>query len=217
MSTLLSAADAGLEKANGAVVKIGAKLTGVQADVAELRHKITHLTLAAEIDDAHEPELAEARSRLALAEARTRELSAAEKLARDLARAAKEKALAASRDADWSAASQALDDSLTTARALDDVAKQLGGLYRQLQEQMTAAVGKVTRHMGRIEHQITVQPPNLDDTLRLVLSNAGGPSADPMRTLSAAPSLAEAVAGHAAQVLRHRPATITEPEGTDHE
>jgi hypothetical protein len=223
MSTVLSVADAGLEKANGAVVKIGEKLSGVQADVAELRHKITHLTLAVEIDDAHAPELAEARSRLALAEQRTRELSAAEQLARDLAQQAKQKALDARRDADWSAARQTLDECLTTARALDDVAKQLGGLYRELRQQQADAVRTVGPHLGRIEHQISVQPPNLDVVLKLVLANAGGPmvaerdilhlSAEERRQAS----VAAMVEQHGRSVLAYRTATTTEQKESDHE
>jgi hypothetical protein len=195
----------------------------VQADVAELRHRITHLTLAAEIDEANEPELAEARKRLAWAEARTRELSAAEQLARDLAKQAKEKALAARRDADWSAASKALDDCLTTARALDDVAKQLGGLYRELRQQQVDAVRMVGPHLGRIEHQISVQPANLDDRLLLVVANAGGPAVDPRTTLHLSAderdraSVAGMVEHHARTVMNYRPAPATEQKGVGHD
>jgi hypothetical protein len=210
-------AEADVARANAAITLVSNRLAEAQADVAELRRSVGETAFLAEVDPALRSELLAVRARLAAAEARVAELTAAEVVGRDLAAEAKRRALEARQGEDWQAAAGLLEEAASTARALNAMAGQMGELYRRLKAELNTATGHVTRHMARQEHALLIQPPNLDDTLRLVLSNAGGPPVDPMRMLTVAPSLTEAVAHHAAMVLRHRPATIPASEDSHHE
>jgi hypothetical protein len=140
---------------------------------------------------------------------------AAQEAARDLGREAKQRALEARKGEDWAAAAALLNEALTTARALDAVVQQVGSLCAQLRQQLGQAATRISPHLSRPEHAIGL--PDLNTTVLALLGRSGGPPVDPMRTLTAAPSLAEAVAHHVGMVLRHRPATTAEPEDTDHE
>jgi hypothetical protein len=93
MTTLLAKATGNLERANHTVGVIGARLTNTQGDVVELRNKIAGLALLVTVDPAHEPELVDARTRLAQSETSMRELGAAEQLAQRMAREAQQRAL----------------------------------------------------------------------------------------------------------------------------
>jgi hypothetical protein len=210
-------AEADVARANAAITLVSNRLAEAQADVAELRRSVGETAFLAEVDPALRSELLAVRARLAAAEARVAELTAAEVVGRDLAAEAKRRALEARQGEDWQAAAGLLEEAASTVRALNAMAGQMGELYRRLKAELDTATGHVTRHMARQEHALLIQPPNLDDTLRLVLSNAGGPPVDPMRMLTVAPSLTEAVAHHAAMVLRHRPATTPAPEDSHHE
>jgi hypothetical protein len=86
--TLLS--DAGVEKSQRTLTLVGQKLTETQGDVADLRSRLASLALLSTIDPDHRDELIDLRARLAASEASMRELSAAEVLARDMAREAEE-------------------------------------------------------------------------------------------------------------------------------
>jgi hypothetical protein len=222
MNSLLAEATAGMEKANHTVAVIGTRLANTHGDVVELRSKIASLALVTAVDPTHEPELVEARRRLAEAESQMRELGAAQHLATTMACEARRKVLRASAQEDWDAAVAALDEALVTAAAADDMTKQLGDLYRRLLTELRTAAGLVARHLERDEHKLMVQPPNLDDALRTMLANVGGPQVDPRSTLhlSAAErsqvSIAAAVADHGRRVMSYRPATVTEPEDADH-
>jgi hypothetical protein len=176
--TLLS--DAGVEKSQRTLTLVGQKLTETQGDVAELRNKLAGLALLSTIDPDHQDELIDLRARLAASEASMRELSAAEKLAGDLAREAKTKALEATAKADWEAAGMALDEAVITAQSLDAMARQFGDLYRRLQTELARAGTLAATHMTRLEHKMLVQPPSLDLPLRL-LWPSGGPGSRPAR------------------------------------
>jgi hypothetical protein len=220
MSALL--ADAGLEKAQRTVSVINTRLTDMQCDVVDLRNRIASLALVATIDPSHEPELAELRGRLAEAEARSRELGAAQQLAQTMAREASEKALLARRDSDWAAAAEALDEAVITAQSLDAMARQFGDLYRRLQTELARAAALAATHMHRFEHKMLVQPPSLDLPLRLVVANAGGPQVAEREVLhlSAAErtgaSVADVVTSHSQRVMAYRPVTVIEQEEADH-
>jgi hypothetical protein len=203
MTTLL--ADAGLEKANHTVTVIGQKLTDTQCAVGDLRNKIASLALLAAVDPDHEPELIDLRQQLAQAESSMRELGAAEQLAKQLAREAREKALRESARADWASAVRALDEALVTAAAAEDVLRQFGDLYQRLRSELHTAAGFVTQHLKRDEHKGMVQPPNLDDVVKQVLSGSSG-----------LPGIVDAIRNHSQRVLRFRPADTAEQEVADH-
>lgn len=218
MSTLL--ADAGVEKANATVTVINTRLTETQVDVIALRDRLAGLALIAAVDPDHAGELIELRARLAQSEASMRELSAAEVLARDMAREAQRKALQAAAKADWEAAGMALDEAAVTAGALDSVLKSAGDLFSQVQQLMTEAAARVGRHLARPEYAVPL--PDIDNVAKLVLSNAGGPPVVPSTTLhldaaqQAQANIAAIVARHSRQVMAHRPTSTTEQEEADH-
>jgi hypothetical protein len=219
MSSLL--ADAGLEKAQRTVSVINTRLTDMQCDVVDLRNRIASLALVATIDPSHEPELVVLRGRLAEAEARSRELAAAQQLAQTMAREASEKALLARRDSDWAAAADLLADAAVTAQSLDSLLRSSGDLYSQLQRLMAEAAARVGRHLARPEHNLGV--PDLADVAKLVIANSGGPPVDPRTTLhlDAAErdraSVARQVEYHTRQVMARRPTSTTEQEESSHE
>jgi hypothetical protein len=214
--------DAGVEKSQHTLTLVGQKLTETQGDVADLRSRLASLALLSTIDPDHRDELIDLRARLAASEASMRELSAAEVLARDMAREAEAKALQASARADWEAAGTALDEAVVTAQALDAMAKQFGALYRRLQTELARAAALAATHLTCIEHKMLVQPPSLDLPLRLVIANAGGPPVAEREVLhlSAAErsqaSVADAVASHSQRVMAYRPVTVTKQEETSH-
>jgi hypothetical protein len=205
MTTLL--ADAGLEKANHAVAVIGARLTDTQSSVVELRSKIANLALVSVIDPDRAPELIEARTQLAASEASMRELGAAEQLARDLAKQAKEKALQASAQADWDEAGTALDEAVISAQALDAMAKQLGDLYGRVQAELRCTVSLAAPHMARDDYRMLAQAPDLNETLKLVIANAGGPPV-PEKNMMHLDVSERTGASVARQVERHRQQVI---------
>ena len=209
--------EADVARAEAVLHLVGQRLAETEMVVFEARQELRGLALLAEVDAGMAVQRDRVRARLKEAESRLVELMAAQEAARDLGREAKQRALEARKGEDWQAAAGLLEEAASTARALNAMAGQMGELYRRLKAELDTATGHVTRHMARQEHALLIQPPNLDDTLRLVLSNAGGPPVDPMRMLTVAPSLTEAVAHHAAMVLRHRPATIPAPEDSHHE
>jgi len=216
MTTLL--ADAGLEKANHAVAVIGARLTDTQVNVTELRSKMANLALLSVIDPDRTPELIEARTQLAASEASMRELAAAEQLAQTMARDARQKALEASAQSAWATASQVLDEAVVSANALDALARQFGDLYRRLQTELRRAVSLASPHMARDDYRMLAQVPDLNETLKLVVANAGGPPGDPRTTLhlSAAEisgaSIATMVERHSKLVMGFRPVDTAEKE-----
>jgi hypothetical protein len=221
MTTLL--ADAGLEKANHAVAVIGARLTDTQVNVTELRSKLGKLALMSVIDPVeHEPELIEARTQLAASEASMRELGAAEQLAQTMARDAKEKALQASAQADWDAAGIALDEAVVSANALDAMARQFGDLYRRLQTELRRAVSLAAPHMARDDYRMLAQVPDLNETLKLVIANAGGPPVPEKNMMHldvserTSASVARQVERHRQQVMGFRPVDTTEKD-SDHD
>jgi hypothetical protein len=218
MTTLL--ADAGLEKANHTVCLIGQRLTDTQCTVVDLRDRLASLALVATVDPSHEPELVELRQQLAQSEASMRELGAAEQLAKSMAREAREKALQASAQADWDGAVAALDEAAVTAAALEDVARQLGDLYRRLQSELRTAAGLAAPHLKRDEHKMLVQPPDLGDVLKLVVGNSGGPPVDPRSVMhldAARASIVDTVRAHSQRVKRFRPEDMTEQKDAGHE
>lgn len=218
MSTLL--ADAGLDKANHTVSVINTRLTDTQSDVVDLRNRIASLALVATIDRSHEPELVELRSRLAEAEARSRELGAAQQLAATMAREARETALLARRDSDWAEARILFDDVVSIAGELDEAIAKAGALYQDLLQKQAEAVAKVQPHVSH-HRAYVIQPPDLTSTMRLVLGNSGALPADPGVSLhlDAAQrdraSITGVVASHSQLVLTYRPMT-TEQEEADH-
>jgi hypothetical protein len=201
--------EADVARADAAITLVSNRLAEAQADVAELRRSVGETAFLAEVDPALRSELLAVRARLAAVEARVAELTAAEQVGRDLAAEAKRRALAARKGEDWQAAADLLEEALTTARALDAVVQQAGSLCVQIKQQLAQAATRVSPHLSRVEYNIP--PPDLNATVLVLLDRAGGPRLDPMRALTAAASLAEAVAGHATQVLRHRPVTEKEP------
>lgn len=219
MSTLLS--DAGVERAQHTVAVIGERVTDNQTNVVDLRTRIASLALLATIDPAHEPELIELRSRLAEAEARSRELGAARQLAAVMAREAREKALATRRDSDWSEASALFDDVVSTARELDEEIAKVGALYQDLLQKQAEAVGKVLPHVSH-HRAFVIQPPDLTGTMRLILSNRGALPADPGVSLHLdadqrdRASITAVVQHHREIVLTYRPMDTTEQEEVDH-
>jgi hypothetical protein len=217
MTTLLSAATASMERANHTVVRIGERLISNQGDVADLRTRIASLALVATIDPTHEPELAELRSKLGEAEARARELGAAEQLAQNMAREARERALAIRRDSDWAAADDLLHEALTIAGELDEAIGRVGSLYQELLRKQQQAVGHVRPHVSN-DRAFLIQPPPMNDTLRLVLSNSGALPADPAVSLHldafqrSAASITGVVQHHREHVLTYRPIDMTKEE-----
>ena len=200
--------DADIQRANAAITLVSNRLAEAQADVAELRRSVGETAFLAEVDPALRSELLAVRARLAAAESRVAELTAAEQVGRDLAAEAKRRALEARKGEDWSAAADLLRDAEADAAALDSLLQQAGALCTQIKQQLGQAAMRVSPHLGRVEYNIP--PPDLNAAVLVRLDRAGGPRLDPMRALTAAPSVAEAVAGHAAMVLRHRPATEKE-------
>ena len=221
-STLLAEAASNMEKANAAVSMVGQKLSNTQVDVADLRNRIGHLALVATFDPEREGELVEARSRLAESEARMRELAAAEVLAGNMARDARQKALQATAQADWDAAGVALEEAVISAQALDAMAKQFGDLYGRVQTELRRAVALAAPHMLRDDYRLLSQVPDLNETLKLVIANSGGPAVDPRRTLHmsateiSGASVARQVERHRHQVMGFRPADTTGKE-SDHD
>ena len=73
-------------------------------------------------------------------------------------------------------------------------------------------------HLARVEYNVPL--PDIDDTLRLVLRNAGGPPVDPSATLHLDArerdqiTIAAVVASHSQHVLTYRPVTTTEQESS---
>ena len=218
--TLLS--DAGVEKSQRTLTLVGQKLTATQGDVADLRSRLASLALLSTIDPDHAGELIELRSRLAQSEASMRELSAAEVLARDMAREAQRKALEATAKADWASAVEALDEAVITAQSLDAMARQFGDLYRRLQTELARAAGLAATHMHRFKHTLMVQPPSLDLPLRLVIANSGGPPVAEREVLHLSTversqaSVTDAVTSHSQRVMAYRPVTVTKQEDLDH-
>jgi hypothetical protein len=208
-------AEADVARANAAITLVSNRLAEAQADVAELRRSVGETAFLAEVDPALQSELLELRARLTAAESRVAELTAAEVVGRDLAAEAKRRALEARQGEDWQAAADLLRDAEADAAALDSLLQQAGALCTQIKQRLGQVATRVSPHLRRPEYAIGA--PDLDTAVLVRLDRAGGPRLDPMRALTAAPSLTEAVAGHAAMVLRHRPATTAEPEGTDHE
>jgi hypothetical protein len=201
-------AEADVARANAAITLVSNRLAEAQADVAELRRSVGETAFLAEVDPALRSELLELRARLAAAEARVAELTAAEVVGRDLAAEAKRRALEARQGADWQAAADLLRDAEADAAALDSLLQQAGALCTQITQRLGQAATRISPHLRRPEHAIGL--PDLNAAVLVRLDRAGGPRLDPMRALTAAPSVAEAVAGHAAMVLRHRPATEKE-------
>jgi len=214
--------EADVARASAAVTLVTNRLSEAQADLAELRRSVAESAFLAEIDSSHRPALLELRARLAAAESRVDELTQAAAVGRDMAAEAQRRVLEARRNADWAGARALFDDAMVSAAALDSLAAQLGDLYRQLQQQMNEAAERVGRHLARPEYNVTVPNIELNNMLRLVLSNHGGPEVDPSAILHLDPgeraqaSLASLIEHHARQVMGFRPMDTTEQEDTSH-
>jgi hypothetical protein len=203
-------------RASAAITLVTNRLSEAQGDLAELRRSVAETAFLAEIGPSRKKALLDLRARLAAAEARVDELTAAEAVGRDMAAEAQRRVLEARRNNDWSAAAEDLNEALTTAGDLDSVLRSAGDLYSQLQRLMAEAAARVGRHLSRPELNIPL--PDLADTLRLVLSNAGGPQAGPTLHLSAAErdqaTIAHVIEIHTRQVLARRPISATEQESS---
>jgi hypothetical protein len=209
-----------VRRADAVVQMINQRLAEAELAVVEARDELTGLALLAEIDTAMAKKRDLVRKRLREAETRLGELQSAQVAAADLGREARARALLAHREADWQAASVALDEAGTTAAALDGVLHQVGDLYRRLKMDLGQVAGRISQHLSRHEYNIPV-PAELDDVLRLIVANAGGPAFDPFSlphlegTRRSEASLASLIERHAGMVLRHRPATTTEEESAN--
>jgi hypothetical protein len=200
-----------VERASAAVSLVATRLAEAQGDLAELRRSLAEVAFLAEVNPAEQPALLELRSRLAAAEARVGELTAAESVGRAMASEAQRRALEARKDGDWQAAAEALAEAQVTAAALDSLLQQTGDLYGQIRRQMERAAAKVSPHLRRPEYNVPL--PQLEPTLRLVLSNAGGPTVHGREVIHMEPaeraqaSVAAVVTRHARQVMGYRPVT----------
>jgi hypothetical protein len=201
--------EADVARASAAITLVSNRLTEAQADLAELRRSVAESAFMAEVDAAQRPALLDLRARLAAAESRVAELTAAETVGRDMAHEAQRRALEARKAGDWQACNDLLGEASVTAAALDGVLRQVGDLYGQLQRQMAEAGRRVSPHLRRPEYNVPL--PNLKEPLLLVLGNNGGPEIDPRTTLHLEPtevaraSIAAVVTRHADMVLRFRP------------
>jgi hypothetical protein len=178
--------EADVARANAAITLVTNRLGEAQLEVFELRKQVGEAAFLAEVDPSQRKALLALRARLAGAEARVAELTAAEAVGRDMAAEAQRRALEARHDGDWRAAADLLAEAEVTAAALDSLAAQLGGLYRDLRQQMEQAAGKVSPHLRRPEYNVSL--PDLKQPLLLVLGNAGGPPIDPRTTLHLEPT-----------------------------
>jgi hypothetical protein len=200
-----------VQRADAVAQLIGQRLGEAELAVIEARDELSGLALLAEIDASVAKKRDAVRARLREAESRLGELTAAQVAAADLSREARARALLAHRAADWVKAGEALDEALTTGRALDSLLQQAGDLHAQLKRQLGQAATLVSPHLARAEYNVPV--PNLKEPLLLVLSNAGGPPVDPRMTLHMEPaevaraSVVAVVGRHTEMVLRFRPAT----------
>jgi hypothetical protein len=206
--------EADVARASAAISLVANRLAEAQANVAEMRRTVGEAAFLAEVDPSSRPALLELRARLAAAESRVDELTAAEAVGRDMAAEAQRRVLEARRNSDWSAAADLLADATVTAQSLDSLLRSAGDLYSQLQRLMASAAARVGRHLSRPEHNIPL--PDIDDTLRLVLSNAGGPQAGPTLHLDAAEraraTIAHVIEIHGRQVMARRPTSTIEQE-----
>jgi hypothetical protein len=208
-------------RANQAISLITTRLGEAQLEVFEMRKQVGESAFLAEVDPSQRNALLDLRSRLAAAESRVVELTQAEVVGRDLAIEAKRRALEARQAGDWVSAADLLAEASVTAAALDSVLRQVGDLYGQLQRQLGAAAAKVSPHLRRPEYNVPL--PTLEPTLRLVLSNAGGPVVHGREVIHldaserAQASIASIVGRHARQVMGYRPISPADQEGTDHE
>jgi hypothetical protein len=205
-----------VERASAAITLVTNRLTEAQADLAELRRSLAEVAFLAEVDPSQKGTLLTLRDKLHAAEARVGELTAAEAVGRAMAAEAQRRALLARKDGDWAAAADLLAEASITGAAIDSLAAQLGGLYKDLRQHLERAAAKVSPHLARAEYNISL--PDLKQPLLLVLGNSGGPPIDPRTTLAMEPaevarvSIASVVERHGAMVLRHRPTT---EEGSD--
>jgi hypothetical protein len=205
-----------VERASAALSLVSTRLVEAQADLVDLRRSIAETAFLAEVDPSNcMPALLNLRSRLAAAESRVDELTAAEAVGRDMAAEAQRRVLEARRSNDWSAAAEDLDEALTTARALDSTLRSCGDLYSQLAVHLAAAAARVGRHLSRPEHNIPL--PDLADVAKLVFGNNGGPDAGPSLHLDASQrnqaSIAAVIEDHTRQVMARRP--VTQEEAAD--
>ena len=207
--------EADVQRADAVQHLVGQRLAETEMVVVEARQELRGLALLAEVDAGMAVQRDRVRAKLKEAESRLVELMAAQEAARDLGREARARALEARKGEDWAAAVDLLRDAEADAAALDSLLQQAGALCTQITQRLGQAATRVSPHLGRAEYNIPL--PDLNAAVLVRLDRAGGPRLDPMRMLTAAPSVAEAVAGHAAMVLRHRPVTATEPEKTRHE
>jgi hypothetical protein len=214
-AVLIENPQADVARADAVQHLVGQRLAETEMVVVEARAELRGLALLAEVDAGMAVQRDRVRAKLKEAESRLVELMAAQEAARDLGREARARALEARKDEDWAAAVDLLRDAEADAAALDSLLQQAGALCGQIKQRLGQAATRVSPHLRRPEYAIGA--PDLDTAVLVRLDRAGGPRLDPMRALTAAPSLVEAVAGHAALVLRHRPATTAEPEGPDHE
>jgi hypothetical protein len=211
-------AEADVARADTVAQLVGQRLTEAETAVTEAHIEMRGLALLAEIDGTMAAQRDAVRARLRDAEQRLTELTAAQEAARDLSRQARARALEARKDSDWAAAADLLTEAGVTAGALDSLLAQAGDLYRQLQQQVNEAAERVGRHLARPEYNVAVPNIELNNMLRLVLSNNGGPEVDPSATLHLDPgeraqaSLASLIEHHARQVMGYRPTTVTEEE-----
>lgn len=212
---------ADVTRADNVAQLVGQRLTDAELAVAEARDELRGLALLAEIDGTMAAQRDAVRARLRDAEERLGELRHAQVAAADLSREARARALLARRDTDWQAAAEALDEAAISARALDSLLAQAGDLYGRIQRQMAEAASRVGRHLARPEY--AVPPPPLADTLRLVLSNAGGPPIDGRLVLHMDPaerssaSVAGVIKSHSRQVMGYRPIGPATEEDSDHD
>jgi hypothetical protein len=196
-------------RASAAIALVSNRLLEAQADLADLRRSVAETAFLAEVDPSRKKALLDLRARLAAAESRVGELTAAESVGRDMAAEAQRRALEARQDGDWQAAADLLTGASVTAAALDSLLAQVGGLYRDLRRQMAEAGARISPHLRRPEYNVPL--PNLDLTLKLVIGNAGGPSVPERELLHLdvgerrQACVAAVVARHTTQVLRHRP------------
>jgi hypothetical protein len=204
--------EADVIRASAAITLVTNRLTEAQADLAELRRSVAETAFLAEVDPSRKGTLLTLRDQLHATESRVAELTAAESVGRDMAAEAQRRALEARHDGDWATAADLLAEAEVTAAAIDSLAQQLGGLYRDLRQQMAQAGARISPHLRRAEYNIAL--PDLDGLLRIILSNNGGPKVD---AFALSPHLdahqvsqlniASVVRRHSDMVLRFRPAT----------